>query len=248
MTVTLIRERTGIEDEAVAKLLKDILADEGYEVEITKAANGTFTVTGKKVKEPATNPSGGGAVLIEGTAPSSGAGIDGLLDFIAEFESGGNYNAYYGQGANQNNPKFTSKTLKGVLEWQTRFLENGSKSSAIGKYQILKKTLVGLIGALDLDESSTRFTQDTQNAMARKLLEGRGWNRFVSGTVSVEDFATEVAKEWAAMPVIQATTRVVDGRSIQLVAGQSYYDGDGLNSALTSADSFKDALTKAKST
>lgn len=71
-------------------------------------------------------------------------GVLAFLDFIAEYESKGNYNARFGSTSNTTNPNFTSMSINGVLEWQA-----GQDKSACGKYQIIKDTLSHL-GSVDV--------------------------------------------------------------------------------------------------
>lgn len=66
-----------------------------------------------------------------------------------------------------------------------------------------------------------------QDRMALELLRGRGYDRFVAGTLSAEQFAINVAKEWAAMP---------------LANGRSFYAQDGVNRALVSYEEFMRAI------
>ena len=55
-----------------------------------------------------------------------------------------NYNAHYGAGK-QTKTKFTEMTVNDVLSWQNNFVRQGSKSSAVGRYQIIRKTMRSLI-------------------------------------------------------------------------------------------------------
>ena len=49
--------------------------------------------------------------------------------------------------------------------------------------------------------------------------------------MSTEDFANNIAKEWASMPVVTGAAK-----------GKSYYGGDGINKSLVSVDAFLDAV------
>lgn len=146
-----------------------------------------------------------------------------LLNTIAKGESNGNYNAYYGNGGNSD-IRFTDMTVAEVLQWQEEHVKQGNPSSAVGKYQIIKPTLEGLVRQLQLDTQAA-YDETTQDRLAVALLERRGAVAYVEKRLSREEFAANIAKEWAALP------RVVGSNP-----HESYYAGDGLNHARISMD------------
>ena len=90
----------------------------------------------------------------ESSHESDNAGnYDALLNLIAGPESGGNYNAYYGHADNKS-IDFTSMSVTEVINWQTDFRASGKASTAVGKYQILQKTLIGLMEQYKLSYDS----------------------------------------------------------------------------------------------
>lgn len=141
-----------------------------------------------------------------------------LLNVIAEGESRGNYNAYFGSVSN-NEIRFTTMSIADVLEWQTRYVEQGSPSNAVGRYQIIQPTLQGLIDEYTID-TSLLFNEAMQDKLAIALMERRGSIPFIEQKVSAEEFAHNLSKEWAALPKI-----------IGEAPEASYYDGDGLNAS-----------------
>lgn len=143
---------------------------------------------------------------------------DRLLSTIAKGESRGNYNAYYGNVANDK-IRFTEMPVRKVLAWQDAFVKKGSPSSAVGKYQFIKPTLQGLIKELSI-HPDVKFDAALQDRLAARLLERRGLHEYMQGKMSREEFAHNLSKEWAALPKI-----------IGSQPDQSYYAGDGLNKA-----------------
>lgn len=139
-----------------------------------------------------------------------------LLQLIAKAESSDNYNAYYGSPRNQD-VTFTNMTIQEVLDWQQDFIDRGSPSSAVGRYQIINTTLEGLVKHLGIPPTRT-FDQNTQDQLAIALIERRGAKEYVMGRLSKEAFAANLAKEWAALP-----------KTIGDSPNASYYSGDGLN-------------------
>ena len=156
-----------------------------------------------------------------------------LLATIARGESGGNYNAYFGSPANST-IRFTDMTVAEVLAWQEDYVRRGSISNAVGKYQIIRPTLVGLVNQLGID-ATERFDENLQDRLAIALLERRGSVDYVNSKLSREDFAANLAKEWAALPKVLGPN-----------PHDSYYASDGINKSRVSVDEVYSALALLK--
>jgi muramidase (phage lysozyme) len=154
---------------------------------------------------------------------------DPLLETIAKGESQGNYNAYFGNVANQN-PVFTEMKVAEVLQWQKKYVESGSRSSAVGKYQFIRPTLNRLVEQLDISKN-VRFDEKLQDKLAVSLLERRGLNEYAEGKINRKQFAHNLSKEWAALP-----------KTIGDNPSESYYEGDGLNHVQVSVDEIYDGI------
>lgn len=152
-----------------------------------------------------------------------------LLDTIAKGESGGNYNAYYGDPANTA-IRFTDMTVGEVQEWQQHHVSQGNVSSAVGKYQIIGPTFEGLVNELGIDKNE-KFDEKLQDRMAIALLERRGSIAYASNKISREQFAENIAKEWAALPKTTGEN-----------PHASYYAGDGINKSNIAVDEVFEAL------
>ncbi len=139
-----------------------------------------------------------------------------LLELIADKESNGDYNRVYGAGVQRVN--LTSMSIDKVLQWQKSYVNHGSPSSAAGKYQIINKTLSSLKKEMGL-KGDELFDEKMQDRMAEHLLDKRGYQDYLAGKISEEQFMLNVSKEWASMP--------------KDASGRSYYTGDGLNKAHT---------------
>lgn len=180
--------------------------------------------------------------LKRGSPVGGRLGALGLLDFIARFESGGNYNAVVDRSKNENNPRLTSMSISEVLSFQQRL---GTRNAS-GKYQIIQSTLGDTKGKVGLSDSDL-FDADTQDKLALELLMvrrgGKSFQASAGSQSDIEDFALSVAKEWAAMPVLTATT---GHNSVQIERGDSYYKGTAGNTALTRVDAFESAIQKFK--
>lgn len=151
---------------------------------------------------------------------TASGGLAGLLGLIRSVEAPKGYDQVYG-GSRISTPKpLTQMTVGEVRQWQRDSVAAGSPSSAAGGYQIIRKTLDGLVrsGTLSDDE---KFDAAAQERGALALMEGRGLSDYRSGKITKETFANNLAKEWASFPVVTGSK-----------AGSSYYAGDGLNKSL----------------
>jgi muramidase (phage lysozyme) len=146
-----------------------------------------------------------------------------LMSLIGTIESNDNYNAYFGNPRNHE-IKFTDMTIDEVMRWQADFIADGNASSAVGRYQIISTTLIGLVRELKID-TKEKFTQQMQDRMAIALFERRGSIAFINKEITAEEFTASLAKEWAALPKVIGNN-----------PGSSYYAHDGLNKSRTSPD------------
>ncbi len=148
-----------------------------------------------------------------------GTGLRGLLNTIAHFEThrtdnhGNNgYDRVYGRA---NTVPLTHMTINQVLAWQDDYVANGSKSSAAGRYQIIRGTLRGLVQDMNLT-GNEMFDQDMQDHMALTLLKQAGLDRYLAGRIDADSFQDRIANTWA---------------SIERTNGHGAHDHDGLNRA-----------------
>lgn len=150
-----------------------------------------------------------------------------LLDFIAHHESRGDYNAIWGGIRKKDYPPkpLVEMTIREVLAWQDR-IDPKYMSEASGRYQIMEDTLRGLYGeaGMSLDD---KFDAAGQDALAVQLLKRRGLKRYLAGQISAEQFANNLAHEWASLPMVSGPKK-----------GRSAYAGDGLNKALVDVEPF----------
>lgn len=162
-----------------------------------------------------------------------------LLDFIGSHEAPNGYDDYYRDASFAPPKPLTTMTINEVRAWQAAANPEGKGTAAAGRYQIVNykggETMDWLVGRLGLTGDEL-FDQDMQDRMGTELLRRRGLDDFVSGKITAAEFGDNVAKEWAGMPVLTGAGR-----------GKSFYGRDGLNKALTDADSFLAAITGGRS-
>lgn len=151
-----------------------------------------------------------------------------LLNFIARYESRGNYNVVFGM---KPDPKLTSMTIADVLNLQDQHVRSGSRSSAAGRYQYIRKTLRDTIAQMGINPSKTLYNETTQDSIAIFTLRSIGLDNWLSGAQSDAQFLNRVAKIWAGIPT---------------ATGGGVYDGDGLNKAGTTSQNALMALQNIK--
>ena len=170
-----------------------------------------------------------------------------LLDFIGNKESQG-YDDISGLISRSRYPTkpITQMTIQAVLDWQES-IDDFQLSEAVGRYQIMEDTLRGYNndrGAGPGNPLYTRaglsagdlFSPQNQDKMALILLNQRGLQKFVDGDITREQFANNLAAEWASLPLVTGPN-----------AGRSKYAGDTAgNRALTTVQEFLDAIDKVK--
>ena len=159
-----------------------------------------------------------------------------LLDFIASPESRGDYNAVWGGIKAKDRPRkpLVQMTIADVLAWQES-IDSRYPSEAAGRYQIMEDTLRPLPPAAGLLPSDL-FNEANQDALATVLLRRRGLGKYEAGTITAEEFANNLAREWASLPMVSGPKY-----------GRSYYAGDGLNRSHVSVQDFMAAVLAVKS-
>lgn len=162
--------------------------------------------------------------------PSGGGGLGGLFDVIGAAEAPQGYDQVYSGSKVQPPRRITSMTVSEVMAWQSISVAAGSVSSAAGRYQIIRKTLQGLVSSGVL-RGGELFNRSAQDRAAQALAEGRGLSQYQSGKISAETFANNLAREWAGLPVATGAN-----------AGKSHYHGYAGNSATVTVNRFLDAI------
>lgn len=134
-----------------------------------------------------------------------------LLDLIASKESTsyGGYDAMNTGGANDGMTAFGSANSREVFPGgltsmtvaQVMDLHNKGQLHAAGRYQIIAKTMRGLVqgsyGPTGVDPND-RFDAATQDKLAIALVRGRA-GKFFSGTGSLENAVTGMGNEWRGL-------------------------------------------------
>lgn len=156
---------------------------------------------------------------------------DIILDLIAEHESNGNYNAVIGNAkATGDLSRYTLNYVRTSL--MQDLLDAGQPSTAVGRYQIIRRTFQAIQAALALPDN-VLFTPHVQDQMAVKLLVGRGYPAWWRSHMTDAEFAHGISCEWASLPDPER-------------GGASHYAGVGMNRAGMTLAHVYDALRRAR--
>jgi muramidase (phage lysozyme) len=170
-----------------------------------------------------------------------------LLDFIGNKESEG-YDDISGLISQSRYPSkpITQMTIQEILDWQES-IDQYQLSEAVGRYQIMEDTLRGYNNDSSAGPGNPLYTRaglsagdlfspQNQDKLALVLLNQRGLQRFVDGEITREQFANNLAAEWASLPLVTGPN-----------AGRSVYAGDSAgNRALTTVAEFLAAIDAVK--
>jgi len=132
-------------------------------------------------------------------------GYKEILDLIGTTEGtdrGRGYNETLSYGAFTNGPvNLVAMTLDEIDALQTEMLrhpKNTLNSSAVGRYQIVRKTLKMLRKLLGLTGQEL-FDAAMQDKLAKALLDGRGYQKWANGLISDRQFQVNLSFEWASL-------------------------------------------------
>ncbi|GEM_PF-5359802 len=158
-----------------------------------------------------------------------------LIEIIASVESGGNCNIMYNGTATGATYNLTGRTVNQVLQLQQEVLDAGGKGTACGKGQWIRSTLLDVkndLAAEGIDIGNKLFDEEMQNFLMEKMLERRGYDKFLNGEIDEMTMMRNLSMEWAAIP--------------EDMRGESYYKGVGDNKAHLEPEVMLVALRQAR--
>jgi len=120
-------------------------------------------------------------------------GIESISKFIAKAETGGRYTAYAGDRG-RGDQAITTMTLTQLRQ------KYGDYNTAVGAYQFMPGTAIGLAKQLGMDPNKTVFTPEVQDKLNQYHLKTMGYEQFKSGKLSQREFGTRIAQQYRALP------------------------------------------------
>lgn len=200
--------------------------------------------------KPAVKVATASKALVTATATTAVlAGKEAIAANISKYESGkAGYNAY-NKGTIGNKMigsdvpiDFSKMTISQFLERGKLKAGDPNRLFAIGKYQIIPKTMEGLVKKLKLDPDTTYLDADTQDKLFANGLVGsvrKKVDAYIKGVSDDRDAAIlELSQEFASVGIPYDMT--INGKTLK--RGESYYSGKGGNIAHNSPDEVGKAL------
>ena len=237
-----------IADESTAPLSEvDPAADIASDLQVIKQPD-------KDVTAPETSLRPQGRPKQE-TAPSS-VEVE-LFDKVVGGESDDYDTVYYGSKVKPPKP-VTQMTVEDIRSWQDASVKAGSKSSAVGRFQIIRKTMDSLINEGVLSPTDV-FNEETQKKAYTALLDRRGYSKIkaqIKASSSLtekkklaENLQNNLAMEFASIPVATAIPKGKFGKwpKVDLVPGDTFYKdpkNPKLNKAQHKVEDFLNILTR----
>ena len=180
-----------------------------------------------------------------------------LFDKIVGGESDDYDTVYYNSKIKPPKP-ITQMTVGEVRAWQDSSVSAGSKSSAAGRFQIIRKTMDSLINSGVLSPGDV-FDEDTQRRAYEALLDNRGFSKIksqIQSATSEKDKETlakrlqnNLAMEFASIPVATSIKKGAYGKwpKTDLVPGDTFYKdpaNPNLNKAQHKVEDFLNILMR----
>ena len=152
-----------------------------------------------------------------------------LLDYVGKFESRNDYNILYSGYKGGSDKQLTEMTIQEVLDLQRKMAKE-SGSSAVGANQFVRGTLLEEIRKQNIPLDAI-FTPELQDAMmVKRLRTYRGYDKFLEGKMTPEEFAFNLSQEFASLPDPNTN--------------ESHHKGVGNNKALTSVEDVLTTITQ----
>jgi len=158
----------------------------------------------------------------QSTSPTSSA--PDLKTAIRRAESGNDYGATfraYLDGFSRRNEDITNMSINQVVQYQKDYIAHQrrlgipetQRSAAVGAYQMLYPEVAASKTGVPL---TAKFNKENQDRMADYYLNMAGYQQFINGRITAEQFNDRLAGQFA---------------SLKTTSGRGVYDTDGINKA-----------------
>jgi len=170
----------------------------------------------------------------QSTSPTSSA--PDLKTAIRRAESGNDYGATfraYLDGFSRRNEDITNMSINQVVQYQKDYIAHQrrlgipetQRSAAVGAYQMLYPEVAASKTGVPL---TAKFNKENQDRMADYYLNMAGYQQFINGRITAEQFNDRLAGQFA---------------SLKTTSGSGVYDTDGINRAY---ENLLDLIKKSK--
>ena len=134
-------------------------------------------------------------------------------------------------------------------KWMLKSIAGKNVNTAIGRFQMIPDTLAAIVakGEKRGEVSRTdKFTPATQNKLLKVLLDDIGYQRFLSGKMTKEQFTARIAGTWAGIAKNELGQGVYDGKHGNRAGKQSFSDMVAALSSSSSPEQSKQGIDPKK--
>ena len=130
----------------------------------------------------------------------------------------------------------TIEEVMAFQKWMLKSIAGKNINTAIGRFQMIPSTLAAVVakGEKRGEVSRTdKFTPSTQNKLLKVLLDDIGYQKFLAGKMTKEQFTARIAGTWAGIAKNELGQGVYDGKHGNQAGKKSFSD---MVSALSSSE------------
>lgn len=121
----------------------------------------------------------------------------------------------------------TIEEVMAFQKWMLKSIAGKNVNTAIGRFQMIPSTLAAVVakGEKRGEVSRTdKFTPATQNKLLKVLLDDIGYQKFLSGKMTKEQFTARIAGTWAGIAKNELGQGVYDGKHGNQAGKKSFSD------------------------
>jgi hypothetical protein len=121
----------------------------------------------------------------------------------------------------------TIEEVMAFQKWMLKNIAGKNVNTAIGRFQMIPSTLAAVVtkGEKRGEVSRTdKFTPATQNKLLKVLLDDIGYQKFLSGKMTKEQFTARIAGTWAGIAKNELGQGVYDGKHGNQAGKKSFSD------------------------
>jgi len=121
----------------------------------------------------------------------------------------------------------TIEEVMAFQKWMLKSIAGRNVNTAIGRFQMIPSTLAAVVakGEKRGEVSRTdKFTPATQNKLLKVLLDDIGYQKFLSGKMTKEQFTARIAGTWAGIAKNELGQGVYDGKHGNQAGKKSFSD------------------------
>lgn len=127
-----------------------------------------------------------------------------ILNFIASKESKSEYSMVY---PNTVSPEILQYTIDKILQMQSEMVRSPiaiqySRSSAVGRYQLIQDQIATAADSIGLDKELTKFSKYVQDALCMEIIKNKcDYEKWLAEEIETEIFQFKLAGQFESIPL-----------------------------------------------